>query len=148
MDFTLFSEEEILVLSDDKKVFLTNKRFIINSRLHAFSAYLEEISSVKVTKYGDGYMLILGIIVGIILEMNILHLFGYYSIYAHIVTAVVFVVLWLCFHRSKITIFLNNGRKVNILINSKYLSKISTFVDRLEAERKHRLKEVTQLPIS
>lgn len=147
MDHPLLPGEELVMTSDDGNTILTNMRLIVTGSSYSCTSFLEEISSIEVTKHGDGGHLLGGILITYLLEGLFLDIENYYVfLFTIITTPLIALMVWWYFHRARISVILKNGRKVNISVNQSSFNQIVAFTWRIQSERNARLVSLTPKP--
>ncbi len=147
MNHPLLPNEELVMTSDDGKTILTNMRLILTGDSWSSSSFLEEISSVEVTKHADWGLFSVGTLLLYVLEALFLYAVDYdFFLFILVATPLLVLLLWWVFHRSRITVIVNNGRKVNIMVNQKAFDQIPAFTWRIQNERTNRLANLAPRP--
>jgi len=147
MNHPLLPNEELVMTSDDGKTILTNMRLIQTGDSWSSSSFLEEISSIEVTKHADWGNFLAGTLLLYLLEGIFLNIEDYYFfLFVIVATPLLVLLLWWFLHRSRVTVIINNGRKVNIMVNQKAFDQIPAFTWRIQSERTNRLVSLTSRP--
>lgn len=147
MNHPLLPGEVLVMTSDDGKTLLTNMRLIQTGDSWSSTSFLEEISSIEVTKHADWGHFLVGTLLLYILEGLFLGIVDYYFfLFLIFATPLMVLLLWWFFHRSRITVIVNNGRKTNIIVSQKAFDQIPAFTGRIQSERNNRLASLASRP--
>lgn len=140
MDNALLPEEKLIVVSNDKKVLLTNMRFIISDKSYYSSMQLEEISSVEVGYYADVKYLVVGVFSIFCIEQLFLNVKNNTTfLLIQLFSCLGIVLIWYFFHRSIISLHSKNGKKISVLVNKKAFGKTAHFIHQIEQAKNERI---------
>jgi len=132
----LFSQEEIILISDDKLVTITNKRIEIVNKVTSESMFWEEVEKIEVYRYVDIYILIVCIMGVFVAEQILLPAGVTFFLIIQLLSIIVIFLAWLLFHRSVISIISITGKKINITVNFRARKKLQELKNKIEMVRK------------
>lgn len=147
MSIPLLPGEELIVTSENGAVTLTNKRLLITGNASFSSVYLEDISSIQVSYYGDVYYLAVVMVLVFSIEqfaLNIEDRMVFLAIQFASCVAVAFV--WWLFRRAVISVNTKARKEFLIPVNKKGFSKIPDFIDRIHVEKNRRIEQLSNAP--
>jgi hypothetical protein len=142
----LLPDEEILVTSNQEKIILTSQRVHLSDkqwgRSYQITLFLENISSIENVYKSNPVFLV---VAGLSLAVGLVTIEREYEggvAFAAFTIALVFLVLWLNSRSHVVTISSNGGGKLNFLVAGMSEAEVQDFVDKLEAAKAERLRQL------